>query len=46
MLEPDDLKPVRFVVDLRYKGTRKGWAQAKRKAESIGLIIQEGYFKT
>jgi len=40
---PDSLKPEKFVVDLWYKGTAKGWKAAKERAESIGLIIEEGY---
>jgi len=40
---PTSLKPEKFVVDLWYKGTAKGWKAAKERAESIGLIIEEGY---
>ena len=42
-LVPDNLHPEKFVVDLWYKGSAKGWKMAKRKAESIGLVIEEGY---
>ena len=40
---PTDLNPKVFVVDLWYKGTAKGWKQAKGRAESIGLNIEEDY---
>ena len=40
---PDDVNPEKFVVDLWYKGTAKGWKVAKRRAESIGLTVEEGY---
>ncbi len=40
---PDDLKPEKFVVDLWYTGRKKGWEAAKTRAESIGLVIEEGY---
>ena len=43
LLTPDDLKPERFVVDLWYTGTKKGWKAVKERAESIGLVIEEGY---
>lgn len=42
-LLPDDLKPEKFVVDLWYKGTAKGWKTMKTRAESIGLVVEEGY---
>ena len=42
-LVPDNLHPEKFVVDLWYKGSAKGWEMAKGKAESIGLVIEEGY---
>ena len=42
-LLPDDLKPEKFVVDLWYSGNAKGWKTAKTRAESIGLVIEEGY---
>ncbi len=40
---PNDLNPEHFVVDLWYSGNAKGWKQAKTKAESLGLEIEEGY---
>jgi len=42
-LVPDNLHPEKFVVDLWYKGSEKGWKTAKKRAESIGLGIEEGY---
>ena len=42
-LVPDNLHPEKFVVDLWYKGSEKGWKTAKKRAESIGLVIEEGY---
>jgi len=42
-LVPDNLHPEKFVVDLWYKGSAKGWKTAKKRAESIGLMIEEGY---
>ncbi|MQY82071.1 hypothetical protein GH157_00080 [archaeon] len=42
---PDNLHPEKFVVNLWYKGTAKGWKTAKKRAESIGLMIEEGYFQ-
>jgi len=42
-LVPDDLKPEKFVVDLWYNGTAKGWLNAQKRAESIGLVIVDGY---
>jgi len=44
-LVPDTLKPEKFVVDFRYNGTAKGWKTVKTRAESIGLVIEEGYFQ-
>jgi hypothetical protein len=44
-LVPDNLHPEKFVVNLWYKGTAKGWKTAKKRAESIGLMIEEGYFQ-
>ena len=43
LLLPNDLKPETFTVDLWYSGTAKGWEVAKERAESIGLVIEEGY---
>ena len=40
---PDDLNPEHFVVDLWYSGNAKGWKTMKTRAESIGLVIEEGY---
>ena len=42
-LVPDDLRPEKIVVDLSYQGSASGWKMAKRRAESIGLVIEEGY---
>ena len=42
-LVPDTLNPKKLVVDLWYKGSKKGWEQAKKRAESIGLTIVEGF---
>ena len=43
LLLPTDLNPKKFVVDLWYRGTAKGWKTMKTRAESIGLVIEEGY---
>ncbi len=43
LLQPNDLKPEKFVVDLWYSGNAKGWKTMKTRAESIGLVIEEGY---
>ena len=42
-LYPNDRNPENFVVDLWYTGTKKGWETVKKRAESIGLVIVEGY---
>ncbi len=43
LLSPDNLKPEKFIIDLWYKGTKKGWKVMKGRAESLGLVIEEGY---
>lgn len=40
-LIPNDVKPEKFVISLWYQGTKKGWETAKKRAESIGLVIEE-----
>ena len=43
LLLPNDVKPETFTVDLWYSGSAKGWKAVKERAESIGLVIEEGY---
>ena len=40
---PTDVKTERFIVDLWCTGSKKGWEQDKRRAESIGLKVEEGF---
>ncbi len=43
LLKPNDVNPEKFIIDLWYKGTKKGWEVIKGRAESIGLVVEEGY---
>ena len=35
--EPDRVKPEYFKVKLLYRGSKRGWEQVKKRAESIGV---------